>query len=599
MEALENAPFPLTRPQRLLVVLTAVVVALTRLLAVAQSLWDWDETQFAMAVEEYDVASHRPHPPGFPLYILLAKAARLISTSDFRALQVVTAGSAMALFPLLFLLFRELRFPFATAWSGALLTVFVPNVWFYGGTAFSDVTGLALTIAACAFLVRGVRDRSSFLFGALLLGLAAAIRPQALLIGAAPSLLAAWKRRRRWRDVGEAIALGAATVAIAYSAAILASSSWAEYAETAQKLRDYLRTVDSFLSAERPPLPALFEMFFLRAFPGGNYARALVYGAIAGLFITVLRREGRVGILVLTFLPFQLFAWLMLDYHSVTRYGIAFAPLYGLLAAAGVIGFFAWVPGLGRLAGSVLVVLFALMYARWPVAALTEVRQNISPPVRAVQWVNETVPASTMVYVHGSMAPYAGYFMGGRKLAAVSTATDLGTAPPAADSVVVTELPSPLARARRFVRPRGVLFDIVRQRYFETTVIPANGWAAFAEGWYGEEWYGNHVWLWMGSRSTMLLPPAHGPATLRLRLEPALKHGPPLLEVRLNGTLVERFAVDKTLEKRWTVPARADGWNELTLASDRVVNPAKDGTGTDTRDLSVSLLSYEWVPASR
>lgn len=578
-------------------VLTAFVVALTRLLAVAQSLWDWDEVQFAMAVEEYDAASHRPHPPGFPFYMFLAKIARVISTSDFRALQIVTVAAAMALFPLLFFLFRELRFPFATAWSGALLTVFVPNVWFYGGTAFSDVTGLALTIAACAFLLRGIRDHSSFLLGAFLLGLAASIRPQALLIAAAPALLATWKRRGRWRDIFEAIALGATTIAIAYSGAILASSSWAEYAETARKLREYLRTVDSFLSPERAPLATVFEAFFMRAFPGGNYGRALVAGALAGAVITLIRREGRLGLLLLTFLPFQIFAWLMLDYHSVTRYGIAFVPPYGLLAAAGVIGFFAWIPGLGRLAGSVLVVLFTLLYARWPVPALTEVRQNLSPPVRAVQWVNEGVPASTIVYVDDNMVPFASYFMGGRQLAKVEVPADLGPVPPPADSVVLTELPSALARARRFVRPRGVLFDIVRHRYFDTTVIPAEAWAAFGEGWYDTEWYGSHVWIWMRERSSMLLPPARGPVTLAVRLEPVPGHAP-VIEARVNGALIERFEVAKTTDRRWTVRSRADGWNELTLTSDRVTNPSKDGTGGDARDLSVRLLSYDWIPAS-
>ncbi|HEU4521682.1 MAG TPA: hypothetical protein VFT12_06750 [Thermoanaerobaculia bacterium] len=599
METLENPPVGLTPPQRLLVFLTAMAVALTRLLAVAESLWDWDEVQFAMAVEEYDVAAHRPHPPGFPVFVAVAKILRLAATSDFRAVQIVTVVAAMALFPLLFFLFHELRFAFAAAWSGALLTMFVPNVWIYGGTAFSDVPSMALTVAACAFLLHGIHRPSSLLLGALLLGLAAGIRPQALLIGAAPSLLAVWKHRRRWRLIVQAMALGAVTLAAAYTGAVVASSSYEGYFETARKLREYLRAVDSFLSPERPPLPVLAEFFFIRAIPGGNYARALLYAAAAGALITAIRRDGRVGLLLLMFLPFQFFAWLMLDYHSVTRYGLTFIPMYALLAAAGVTGLLAWVPGFGRLAGAVVVVVFAVVYARWSVPALTEVRQNPSPPVRAVNWVNEAIPASALVYVHGSMAPYAGYFMGGRQLAAVGAPDAMGSGPPPEDAVVLTELPSPLASARRFVRPRSVLFEIVRQRYFETTVVPARAWADFGEGWHPVEWHGADVWLWMGRSARTLLPAAAGPMTLSLRLEPALEHGPPVIDVVLNGTLLERFALTGPMNKQWTVAARPDGWNELVLTSDRAVNPLQEGLAPDSRDLSLRLLSYDWMPVAR
>jgi hypothetical protein len=33
----------------------------------------WDSAQFALALEHYNVVQHRPHPPGFPLYILWGK----------------------------------------------------------------------------------------------------------------------------------------------------------------------------------------------------------------------------------------------------------------------------------------------------------------------------------------------------------------------------------------------------------------------------------------------------------------------------------------------------------------------------------------------
>ena len=599
MNPLSLAPTPLTRPQRLLVLLTSLGVALTRLLPVAKTPWDWDEILFCLGVDEYDAAMHRPHPPGFPLYVALAKGAATLTGSEFRGLQLVTVVAAMLLFPLLFLLFRELRFSFPTAWSGALLTVFLPNVWLYGGTAFSDVSSLALTVAACAYLLRGARNHRSLLTGALLLGLAAAVRPQALLIGAAPALVAVWHRRSRWREIAEAIALGAAVVTIAYTGAILASASLEEYVSTARKLREYLRTVDSFLSPDRPPLAVVFEFFFVRGIPGAEHTRAIVYAAVAGLLVASFRRDGKVWLLILIFLPFQIFAWLTLDFHSATRYGITYAPMYAVLAAAAVVGLLSWIPGVGGGAGATVVLVFCASLARWAIPAVTEVRRNPSPPARAMTWINEQVPASASVYVHGSLMPYATHYIGGRNTTVVMNPEDLGNTPPPNDAVMVSELALPVIGAKRFVRGRGRIFDIVRQRYFEVTVIAARAWASFGDGWHFEEWHGESVWRWMGVRSATSLTPAGGPMTLTLRLEPVLKKGPPALEICFNGETLDRFSITAPMERSWTVTPRSDGWNELVVTSDRVVNPARDGYGDDTRDLSVRLTGYDWTPAAK
>ena len=571
---------------------------MTRLMALSKTLWDWDEAQFALAVVEYDAAGHRPHPPGFPLFILLANVARLFTSSDFRALQAVTVIAAMTLFPLFFFLCRELGFSFPVAWGGSLLAVFLPNVWFYGGTAFSDIPSLALTVAACAFLLRGARERRSLLAGAVLLGLAAAMRPQALLIGAAPALLAVWKQRRHRGTVVGAMAIGAAVVASFYAGAILASSSYDEYMATARKLRDYLRSVDSFLTPTRPPLTVLFEFFFLRTIPGEIYARIVIYAAAAGAIITSIRRDGRAWLLILIFLPFQIFAWLMLDFHSVSRYGVTYAPMYAILAAAAFIGAFAWMPGAGRWAGSLLVLVLTAALIRWTIPALTEVRRNPSPPVRMMEWVAREVPPSSTVFVEGSLMPFATYLIGDRHTVLVDRPQDLGPAVQPSDAILVTETATPIMNATRFVRERGRVFDVVRRRYFETAILPANAWAKFSDGWYPEEWQGADVWLWMGGRSVTLLPPLNGPATLTLKLEPALEKGPPVIVVRMNGALVETIAVSATMERTWTVDAAADRWNELVLTSDRFINPAREGIGSDGRDLSVRLLGYDWKPVA-
>src|SRR5690242_16987938 len=102
LELLRTKPPALTALQRRLLDLTVLAVALTRIWARSRTLWDWDEALFAQAVRSYDVTMHHPHPPGFPLYIALAKCVRLFVHSDFHALQVITTIGAIALFPMAF-----------------------------------------------------------------------------------------------------------------------------------------------------------------------------------------------------------------------------------------------------------------------------------------------------------------------------------------------------------------------------------------------------------------------------------------------------------------------------------------------------------------
>src|ERR1051325_1976697 len=71
--ALLESPPPvllLTTWQKRLLWITFLLVVFTRGYALSRSLWDWDEAQFAAAVDEYSVGRHHPHPPRFPLYIL-------------------------------------------------------------------------------------------------------------------------------------------------------------------------------------------------------------------------------------------------------------------------------------------------------------------------------------------------------------------------------------------------------------------------------------------------------------------------------------------------------------------------------------------------
>lgn len=560
-----------------------MAIAATRVAALSRSLWDWDEALFSAGVRSYDVAAPPPPPPGFPLFMLAAKILHAVIPNEFRAVQAVTLLGAISLFPALFFLARELRFPFFVAAAGAALYAFFPAVWIFGGTAFSDVPSTTLVLAACALLLRGGWDGRAYVAGAIVLAISAGFRSQNLLIGCAPALYATWMqlRARHWKTITTAIPTAAVIVAASYAGAAYASSDPPHgYLDSVANLRAYVRHVDSFLNPGRPPLRALLFDYFVHPIRSGRFDYVVLAFAALGLAATF-RRFGTLMLLAM-FLPFQLFAWLMLDPLSISRYGTAWLPLYAVLAAAGA-HVFAYVD----------VVFVAALVARlivWTWPAVQSVRSTDAPTAAAMKAIHG--PA----YVHMSMSPFADYYLASIPHTVILKENELPLQP--RDALYVCEGVRP---GHLYDRPRGALWNIVRHRYFDVTLTTLGRIWRFRDGWHDEEGEGNVSFRWMKGRSVTILPDAGPRARLTIAFEipSPLVARAPVLTVQLNGRVIDRVrCATEGTTKTWDVDANAGGGNELVLSIDRTMKPPGDG-----RELGLRLDRYEWsalgTPLSR
>ena len=567
---------PLTRSQRALFLATTLAAAVSRWFALSRSPWDWDEMLFTMAMRHYDVAAHHPHPPGFPLWIFFADLVHALGPSEFHALQLLAFVGSAAVVPAMFALCRALRVPFSTSLSAAAILAFFPNVWFYGGTALSDVPSMTLVVAALALLFRD----DAYLAGAVVLAIAGGIRPQNLLIGAIPLLLASL--RRRPREVLAAALIAAAILGVAYGAAI-EKTGWSAYRETVALHGQYIARTDSYRSPLRPSLPHVFADFFVHPYrmPAINIA-VTVFAAVSLLW-SLAKRRRHVLLMLAAFGPFCLFAWLMLDRFSASRFSLGYAPLIALLAADGV-GL------LGRKVAPTIAAILVLGMAIWTWPALRVVHTTLSPPVEAIDWLRAHADRHALLYVHPGMLPYAQALMPERAVRDV-------LAPPAPWA----SGPAPLflredAGAVNFTRPRGHLWWLARQRYFVVSVTPVTQRAVMKGGWYDEEGGSDGArWRWMGSRAAAALPPAKR-AHLALSLYAPLDALPaaPNVVVTLNGAVVARVHAAKPgVEIDVDVDARGGAENELVIETDQVVKPPND-----PRVLGLRLNDLQWTPTA-
>ena len=163
------------------VVLAALTVA-SRLPYRARMLYNWDSVQFALALNEYDVVKHQPHPPGYILYVALG---RLVNhwlgdpTAAYVTLAVVFSG--LTTFVVYFL--ARTAYDRPTALASATLLAVSPLCWFYGsvGLTYAGEALVASTVAYFSF--RALRGSDTDVWVAAgYLGLAGGFRQSALVL---------------------------------------------------------------------------------------------------------------------------------------------------------------------------------------------------------------------------------------------------------------------------------------------------------------------------------------------------------------------------------------------------------------------------------
>lgn len=584
----------MTSTQKRIVLALTIVIALTRFAAVAKSLWDWDEGLFTLAVEEYDVVQHRPHPPGYPLFIAAAKAVHTLGVPAFRALQVVVMIGAVAVFPAACFLAMELGFTFATSVAAAAIFSFLPNVWVYSGTAFSDIPAIALAFTACALLLRGRRSPRAYIAGAIVLALAAAIRPPNLLIGLVPGAIATWHIARvSWKPIVIAALLGIVIAGGSYIGAALASDSVAGYRKAVRVQAQWVRDVDSWRAKIRPPLRQLAPLFFLTPVQHEDLMWPLAGLAAVSAVVAVVKRRRAPLLTMAIFAPIAVLSWLQLDFTAAARYSIAYLALHTFLAADGL-GVLAF--GKPRIQGALAVVV-VIVFAAWTWPALAMQRTTDSPPVLALKWVLGHAPPDAPVYVHGGIGPHTDIYLANRAHTWFDRQEELAQAP--GNAYVVAPWSTP--RGFNFERPHGRLWKIVRQRHFEASVTPISNTILFGDGWYGEEGTGADAFRWMAKEGRILLPALPGTGTVSVRFHVADDlPAAPTIDVVFNGQTLETIVNARgDIERRWTVLSRRWTANELRIVTSATANPKKIHGVDDDRELGLALKSVTWFPATR
>ena len=162
----------------------AAILIASRLFLAPKYLYHFDSVNFALALTDFDPLEHQPQPPGYPLFVLLARVIyRAVSSPQMALVLTGILGSLAGMF----LVWRVGRDMFGdrAGLCAALLLLFHPAFWFSGLTNQVRVFLVAGTAATMLAVWRSLsRDRAGpywFYLAAASAGFFAGFRPMEML----------------------------------------------------------------------------------------------------------------------------------------------------------------------------------------------------------------------------------------------------------------------------------------------------------------------------------------------------------------------------------------------------------------------------------
>jgi hypothetical protein len=371
----------------------AAVFLLGHVPFLAPTLEDLDSVNFALGVRHFDPTEHRPHPPGYPIYIALAKLStaafdwmspsgartaaaavpapaaadtrRDLTDNGARGLAIWSAiFGALAVFPL-FALFRHLDGDSGRAAPAAVvLAVASPLFWFTAVRPLSDVPGLVAAVAGQALLAAAfmrlsaaphassaapsagpaddpalARSDRPLLAGLFISALAVGLRSQAVWLTMPLAVFVLAYRVARGR-AGRTLVLSAVAAvvgAIIWAVPLVVfTGGVARYLGALAKQGGEDFSGVDMLWRNRTPRRLVTGLLDTFVVPWGSVPLAVVVIllAVIGLFVLLRRRPTAIYLLAAAFLPYAVFH---LVFHETvtTRYALPLMLPMAYLAVCG------------------------------------------------------------------------------------------------------------------------------------------------------------------------------------------------------------------------------------------------------------------------
>ncbi|MFZ2491267.1 MAG: hypothetical protein WA208_07265 [Thermoanaerobaculia bacterium] len=595
----ESARPDLTRRTLLIASVVALAaVALLHLTSIPLTIWEFDETMFAMAVEKFQPLIHHPPPPGYPVYIGFAKLVHLLTGPDpWRALIAVNVVALLVGFVVCIAAFRAVSGDGRTAVGGAFLFYVAPAMLVHATVGQSDTGGLALLVAsiwAAAALVKSPTWVTGGITG-VVCALTVGWRPQ-LAIAILPLFFVTLFLARSWRARSMALQLFTLVCLGWLATLVLACGGVPEYLNVLTKQAVEFAAHDADLSRGGRSWAEIVLRFIAHGW-GPKWLSLPVLGlaAIGGVAAFRSRRRELFPVAVMTVLYLG-FAIAMMDPADGARYALPGTLGVALFAAIGL-------AALRTLTRGVLadwaILLFIGFAAYWYVMPILHQRARTeAPPVAAAEHLRTIAPPDAVVLYDLPLRPHADYLL--REFRSTRIDEGLRRFGSRTDLRLFEYVDSTSDEGRVFSWATTDAYGkLTRDHYAVVSVveIPLNRRFLGTKGVYPPERSRSEAqsWRWLEPRASIALPPL-GASTARVTLR--LPKDYPLesndVTLRNESGVAVSASIRRADRTTLTVPV-SPGGSRLEISTARSFVPASvPGTlSRDRRNLGVMLVEVE------
>lgn len=577
-----------------------LVVALTRLVTIPQTLHEFDETLFVRGVIEHDPWKHHPPPPGYPLFMAVGKLFALVIGDPFVALVALSTISSIIGFVVLARAFGAIAGDPVAGICGSLLFYFSPAMLVHSTPPISDTGALALLAAAFLMSARLLRQSDGTTRDAVLLGLFAAAavgwRPQfSILIlpfGLMVFLLAPGMRKKLVLVTSFTAGCLAWLIPL-----VIECGGVAGFLRFEGGQAGYFASHDADVSRTGWSAPMLVMRFVAHPWGPKLLSAPLLGAVVAGALTAALRRRREELPLIVAGATYLAFCLYFMDPADGVRYSLPATIVAGYLAGVGVgalkrVGVRRW-PAVAF----AIVVVYAIGSASY---VATLIRQRVlspSPTVAAAAFAQRTYGSGAVALYELPLWPHAMYLL-----------SDFSPRPVAQgmnDYFNRADVPL-FIYADGAARERGaVVFrwkkddaysKLTRDHYAFVSIIPLPIERRFKalEGVEAiERVYDGESWRWLRQQAQLELPPV-GASSVRLVLglprESSIDANRVVISVDgvLRGTVAVRRDGRATVE----LPVSPRG-SVIQLRAERAFTPAADVSANNRDPRALALQLYE------
>lgn len=559
--------------------------------------WENDEFLFAEGVKQFDPSRYHPHPPGYPLYILLGKAVNFVVIDPWRSLVIISIVCAVIGFVALARAFRNWTGDPDLAVCGALLFYFSASMLVHGTLALSDgpsiaFLGLALW-AMSSINVDEVHDRNAIAIG-LWTSAAIGVRPQ-LVVPLIPAFaVSVWQLRTMHKRLAALITF--AVVSLLWFLPLMdAAGGFDALVAYERKQAQYFASHDAAMSRGAMSVPALFARFLFHPWGFKYITIPLALCVIAGIGIFVRRRRPTI-LPLLVFTAVQIvFELGWMDPADAARYALPSMILVALVAACG----FELLRQRMQIAAApwLATAFFAAMSIAYVFPLLRTRTTSPSPVAAASAYANAHFPPNTVVLYDLSLRPHAEYLMHFRT-EAIEPGMREDYDRPDVPLVFFVDGGAHDSDAKEFAWPESDAYGkLTRNLYRRVTLDPVQPFERYLplQGVYAlERTIAGDDWRWLAPRASIRLPHQHGASVqLGFRLSPDTPYDANGVHVFVNGRPAASVSAVKSRETIVTIPLPPSPQVDLRFDSEHFFTPATVLHNQDPRTLATQLVDVQ------